>query len=85
MYLKNKCPKMFASYKTYRNKLTHIKENAKQNYFENVFRSPCNPSNTWKNINQILRKSQRKSTKIPDAVKVASKTITDPTQKEKLP
>ena len=53
MYLKNKFPKMFASYKKYLNKLTHIKDNAKRKYFENVFRGPCNPSDTWKNIDQI--------------------------------
>ena len=80
MYSKNKCPKMFASYKKYRNKPTHIKVNVKQNYFEHVFRSPRNLLDTWKNINQILRKSQLKTTKIPNAVKVDSKTITDPTQ-----
>ena len=80
MYLKNKCSKKFACYKKYRNKLTHIKENAQQNYFQNVFCGPCSPSDTWKNINQILRKSQLKITKILNAVKVDSKTITDPSQ-----
>ena len=71
---------MFAIYKKYHNKLAHIKETAKRNYFQSVFRGPCNLSDSWKNVNQILRKSQLKTTTVPNAVKVDSKIITDNTK-----
>ena len=57
-----------------------IKEAAKRNYFENVFSGACNPSEACENINQIVRKSQLNTTKIPNAVKVDKKIITAPTQ-----
>ena len=46
-------------YKRYRNKLIHIKEAAKRLYFKKVFNdNACNnPSNTWKYINKVLRKT----------------------------
>ena len=56
-YLKDKSSIAYANYKKYRNKLTHIKEAAKRIHFQNMFRGSENPSDTWKNINQLLRKN----------------------------
>ena len=78
-YLKNKSPTAHTDYKKYRNKLTHLKEAAKKIYYQNIFLGPGNPSNTWKNINQLLRKNKPKST-VPSLVKLGDKTITDPTE-----
>ena len=78
-YVKNKSPIAHTDYKKYRNKLTHVKEAAKKIYYQKLFLGPGNPSNTWKNINQLLRKNKPKST-VPSLVKVGDKTITDPTE-----
>ena len=78
-YLKNKSPTAHTHYKKYRNKLTHLKEVAKKIYYQKLFPGPGNPSNTWKNINQLLRKNKPKST-VPSLVKVGDKTNTDPTE-----
>ena len=37
-------PETVSELQKYRNKLTHLKEAAKRNYFEDVFSGPCNPS-----------------------------------------
>ena len=78
-FLKNKSPTAHTDYKKYRNKLTHLKEAAKKIYYQKLLLGPGNPSNTWKNINQFLRKNKPKST-VPSLVKVGDKTITDPTE-----
>ena len=44
---------------------------------ENLFRNTRNPSDTWKHINQLLRKSIPKSP-LPQALKVEGKLISSP-------
>ena len=82
-FLKNRSSGLLNNYKKYRNKLTHIKELAKRYYFENLFRNARNPSDTWKHINQLLRKSIPKSS-LPQTIKVKGKLISPPTICEEL-
>ena len=44
-----------------------------------MFRGSENPSDTWKNINQLLGKNKPKST-VPSFVKIGDETITDQTE-----
>ena len=46
-------------------------------YFENLFRNARNPSDTWKHISQLLRKSIPKSSS-PQTLKVEGKLISSP-------
>ena len=78
-YLKDKSSTAYANYKKYRNKLTHIKEAAKQIHFQNMFRRSGNPSNTWINTYQLLSKNKPKLT-VPSFIKVGDETITDQTE-----
>ena len=50
-YLKQKSLSIYAKYKKYRNKLTHIKEISKDNYYRNLFCENNHPLQTWKQIN----------------------------------
>ena len=57
---------------------------AKRYYFENLFRNARNPSDTWKHLNQLLRKSIPKSS-LPQTIKVEGKLISSlPTIYEEL-
>ena len=59
-YLKHKSPVVFAEYKKLRNRVTHEKEAAKRNYFENLFsEANGNMSETQKVINKLLCKLKR--------------------------
>ena len=78
-YLKDKSSTAYASYKKYQNKLIHIKEAAKRIHFQNMFRGSGNPSDTWKNINHLLRKNEPKST-VPSFIKAGDEIITDQTE-----
>ena len=40
----------YTNYKKCRNQQTHVKNKAKRNYFENLFREAKHTSNTWKHI-----------------------------------
>ena len=44
-----------------------------------MFRGSENPSDTWKNINQLLRKNKPKLT-VPSFIKVGDEPITDQTE-----
>jgi len=50
-------------YKTYRNKLTHLKEISKQNYYKQAFQKCHHEKKTGKLVNEIIaikNKSQQK-------------------------
>jgi len=51
------------------------KYKAKQNYFKNCFRELNNLFDTWKHINQILRKS-KPTAAMPSTIKINGKAIT---------
>ena len=50
---------------------------AKRYYYENIFRKARNPFDTWKHINQLLRKSIPKSL-LPQTLDVEGKLISSP-------
>ena len=78
-YLKHKGPVVFAEYKKLRNRVTHEKEAAKSNYFENLFSEKNgNTFETWKVINKLLRKPKRKTTAMPQSIKIGIKSIKCP-------
>ena len=56
-----------------------MKNAAKRNYFENLFREVNNSSDTWKYINQLLRKNKPTFT-IPPAISVNGITISSSQQ-----
>ena len=76
-YLKNRDPSIFNEYKKCKNKITHIKRKAKQEYFANLFRNASNSSDIWIYINLLLRKRKRKPT-LPQTIKVHGQTFTSP-------
>ena len=54
--LRTKSSMDIRKYKDYSNKLTHIKESAKVEYFHKLFaKSENNSKKTWKNINDVIR------------------------------
>ena len=76
-YLKNKSPELYHKYKKCRNQLTHVKANAKQKHFENLFKDACDTADTWKCINQLLKKTKPK-TALPKTIETDGKLITSP-------
>ena len=60
-------------YKKFRNKLTHIKETAKQNYYKNkIDQAGSDSGKTWKVINELMKKNV-KSNNIPHELVVNDK------------
>ena len=64
-------PNIIRQYKTYRNKLTHLKEISKQNYYKQAFQK-CHHDikNTWKLVNEIIamkNKSQQNNKLFEDS------------------
>jgi len=58
----NKNPSISGKYKFYRNKITHLKESLKQNYYRSKFENCRNDvKKTWKVINEIISTKTRKS------------------------
>jgi len=55
-------PSISAKYKFYRNKMTHLKESLKQNYYRSKFEN-CrnNAKKTWNVINEIISTKTKKS------------------------
>ena len=72
--LKSKSETTFKTYKTYRNKLTHLKELSKSNYNQFRLKESGGMSDSWKTINNILRKLSKTST-LPSYVKYEGKHI----------
>ena len=61
-YLTNKTSKLLSKHKKYTNKLTRVKEVAKRSYSEYLFQNAKNPTDMWKRINEVLRKTKPIST-----------------------
>ena len=73
-YLKIKVLLFLLWYKKPRNRVTHEKEAAKTNYFENLFsEANGNTHETWKVINTLLRKPKRKTTAMSLSTKIGKK------------
>jgi len=75
-------PSISAKYKLYRNKITHLKESLKQNYYRSKFDNCRNDvKKTWKVINEIISTKTKKS-------KIGAETyntdLTDQTHCEEL-
>ena len=73
-YLKNKSETKFKTYKICRNKLTHLKELSKSSYYHRRLKESGSTSDTWKTIDDILRKTC-KTTSLPSYVKYEGKRI----------
>ena len=73
--LKSKSPDLYYEYKKCRNKVTHVKAKAKQKHFENLFKDARDTADTWKYINQLLKKTKSKTT-FPHTIKTDGKLIT---------
>ena len=55
-------PSISAKYKFHRNKITHLKESLKQNYYRSKFENCRNDvKKTWKVINEIISTKAKKS------------------------
>ena len=76
-YLKSKSPELYHEYKKCRNKVTQVKAKAKQKHFENLFKDARDTADTWKCINQLLRKTKPKTT-LPKTIETDGKLITLP-------
>ena len=57
--------------------MTHAKAKAKQKHFENLFKEARDSANTWKCINQLLRKTKPKTTLLK-TIETDGKLITLP-------
>ena len=68
----------FKCYKTYRNKLTRLKDAAEAMYFQNLLKKSKNTSMTWKAVNKILRKNPSNPNSLPAQLNVKGKLISDP-------
>ena len=55
-----------------RNKVTHVKAKAKQKHFEKLFKNARSTADTWKCINQLLRKTKSKTT-LPKTIETDGK------------
>ena len=71
-YLKSKSPELYHEYKKCRNKLTHVKAKAKQKHYKNLFKDAHDTADTWRCINQLLRKTK------PKTIETDGKSITSP-------
>jgi len=64
-------PNIIRQYKTYRNKLTHLKEISKQNYYKQAFQKYHQDiKKTWKLVNEIIaikNKSQQNNKLFEDS------------------
>lgn len=71
-HFKSNDPSKKYLYKKYLNKLTHIKFKAKQNYYDNLFKTNYkNPSETWSIIRQIIEcKPSTRKTKLPSTISI---------------
>ena len=79
-YLQNKNEQNFTIYKTYRNKLTHLKDLSRQNRYKYLLiASEGKSSKIWIVINQLLNKNKRSTSSIVSPLKIDGKLITDST------
>ena len=74
-------PEDIKRYKNYRNKLSHIKEQSKKNYFQKILTdSKHNLKLLWKTINDITKFKNKQQESIKEIVNDENKTITDPVE-----
>ena len=74
-------PEDIKRYKNYRNKLSHIKEQSKKNYFQKILTdSKHNLKLLWKTINDITKFKNKQQESIEEIVTDDNKTITDPVE-----
>ena len=77
-YLQNKNEQNFTIYKTYRNKLTRLKDLSRQNYYKHLLiASEDKSSKIWTVINQLLSKNKRSTSFAVFPLKIDGKLITD--------
>ena len=57
--------------------MTRVKAKVNQKYFESLFKNDRNTADTWKCINQLLRKTKPKTT-LPQTIETKGKLITSP-------
>ena len=77
-YIKQKTEESRIIYKTVRNKLTHLLNMSKRNYYKNLFStSKSDPKALWKNIEKIIKFKKPKSTNI-NLIEHEDKLITSP-------
>ena len=73
------CKALYDDYNCSKIELHTKKEAAKRKYFENLFsEANGNRSETWKVINKLLRKPKRKTTAMPQSIKIGIKSIECP-------
>jgi len=69
---------MKREYKTFANKLTKLKANAKTKYFaEKLDKNKSNPRKTWELLRTLLPQNKSIASSIPDNVNVNGNKITD--------
>ena len=70
-------------YKKYLNKLTHVKNLAKRNYYESIIKNNNkNPSQIWSVINEIVDyKNSASKDKFPSAITIENETVKTDSQK----
>ena len=74
-------PEDIKRYKNYRNKLSHIKEQSKKNYFQKILTdSKHNLKLLWKIINDTTKFKNKQQESIKEIVNDENKTITDPVE-----
>ena len=77
-YLQNKNEQNFTIYKTYRNKLTHLKDLSRQNYDKHLLIvSEGKSSKIWSVINQLLGQNKRSISSKVSPLKIDEKLPTD--------
>ena len=76
-YLKSKKESDYQIYRTFRNKVTRMKESSKAKHYQNLVGNGNEVSMTWKAINQILRKN---TSSPPTSIKINDKTLSKPTE-----
>ena len=72
--------KDFKRYKSFRNKLTHVKESSKAIYFQKLVKNSRDSSTTWKVVNKIIRKNSPKSNSLPTQISVKGNMISKPSE-----
>ena len=77
-FIKTIDPVVHSAYKKMRNHVSRVKQQAKKNYYQSLFKNSANSSNTWKYVNELIRKQPKVKTNLPLSIKVNEKTITEP-------
>lgn len=77
-YLKSKSQYSFSKYKFYRNKLKHLLNLSKKNYYVNYFSTNTNNiKETWNGIKQLIS-FRGASASVPKLIKIGNSNLSDP-------